>query len=1147
MKKYFLFVGLMSQLLQAQKPEAEQLWHHKERKVHYLPEGNDFVCVNPVLRFNRALYGTNTAFRVEAGDLPEFAMYMPGMGGNLQLALQNSDRHKWLIRANNIKTIYRAGSMIYEIRDSLLGDGVLHLSVLALSDAEGMVIKIKGEAVPANVKLVWIYGGASGKKFSRDGDIGADPESSFYLKPENCADNRYHLLDSKFVLSYGTGKVLTESERYEIQTVPESALKGELPKEAKQITGIYPSASTVKLIDPGHLELAFNNLEPVLPRFCVSGRYPISEKEDYFLFYNTATPVNDQPAIAFEKAEAVRSKLAGRIIVSTPDPYLNTLGGALAVAADAIWESPGYMHGAVAWRMRLPGWRGAYVADPLGWHDRARTHFDAYARSQLTKPATLGVVMDTALQLARHLEKVGTQLFSEGYITRNPDGYIGAHHYDMNLVFIDQLLNHFHYTGDTAYVKKMWPLLKRHLAWEKKNFDADDDGLYDAYAAIWASDALQYSGGGVAHSSAYNFRAFSEAAALARLIGEDGSEYEKEADKILKSIHYYLWMPGIGWYAEYMDLLGNKLVHPSAGLWTVYHAIDSKVPDPFKAYQLVRYVENHIPHIPVIAKGWNEKDLYLLSETNWQPYTWSLNNVVSSENLHTALAYWQANQKEDAFKLWRSTVLETMYLSAGPGNFQQLSFYDAMRGELYRDFADGIGMMARSLVEGLFGIRPDALHDRIIIQPGFPAQWDSARIETPDIVFQFRQNQSASHYNIQQRRNGKARSLRLIIPVTRDSIIAVLVNGQKAGYNIEPDRVDIPAISINTPAVADISISIQWAGQPIQKIIIRQQYLSNEKMIIRSKDHQAFRLLDPQRVLTEVSIRNNSLMSGLRKTDGHRTFFIRTEQGQFVWWQPFNIFISNVNPAPSKPASRNSTRYETVNISQAFNCRVTDIFKQKYLSPRPVSPTLQLPVSGIGNWAYHSLQVNLSDSGLRAKAGPAQTFTTAAGLPFKTPYDTTQKNIVFTSMWDNFPDSVIIPLKGQSSRAHFLVAGSTNPMQSRLVNGWIRVNYTDGSFDELNLENPSNWWPIEQDYYTDGFAFTTGQRKPVRISLKTGNEISEGYKYSTIRGFSNFAIDGGAATVLDLPLQPGKKLKNLVLRAIANDLVIGLMSITLER
>lgn len=76
----------------AQPGDSLRLWHNKERKVHYLPDGKDFVCVNPHLRFNRALYGTNTAFRVEAGDLPEFAMYMPGMGGNLRFALINKEK-----------------------------------------------------------------------------------------------------------------------------------------------------------------------------------------------------------------------------------------------------------------------------------------------------------------------------------------------------------------------------------------------------------------------------------------------------------------------------------------------------------------------------------------------------------------------------------------------------------------------------------------------------------------------------------------------------------------------------------------------------------------------------------------------------------------------------------------------------------------------------------------------------------------------------------------------------------------------------------------------------------------------------------------------------------------------------------------------
>jgi uncharacterized protein (DUF608 family) len=133
--------------------------------------------------------------------------------------------------------------------------------------------------------------------------------------------------------------------------------------------------------------------------------------------------------------------------------------------------------------------------------------FQGYAQSQVITPASGPIVADTALHLTRQLEKLGTSLFSSGYISRNPGGDLRPHHYDMNLVFIDELLWHFKWTGDIEFIKEMWPVIKRHLAWEKRNFDPDNDGLYDAYASIWASDALQYSGGSVTHSSAYNYRA----------------------------------------------------------------------------------------------------------------------------------------------------------------------------------------------------------------------------------------------------------------------------------------------------------------------------------------------------------------------------------------------------------------------------------------------------------------------------------------------------------------------------------------------------------------------------------------------------------------------------------------------------------------
>src|SRR5665648_803889 len=159
------------------------------------------------------------------------------------------------------------------------------------------------------------------------------------------------------------------------------------------------------------------------------------------------------------------------------------------------------------------------------------------------------------------------------------------------------------------------------------------------------------------------------------------SDVYKRQDKIKKAVNQQLWLPEKGWFAENKDLLGNQLVHTSAALWTVYHAIDEGLADPFQAYQTTKYVDYSIPHIPIVAKGLPEGDFYTLSTTNWMPYNWSINNVASGEVLHTALAYWQTGRSEEAFKLTKSMFFDYMFLGSSPGNFGQLSFYDAFRGE----------------------------------------------------------------------------------------------------------------------------------------------------------------------------------------------------------------------------------------------------------------------------------------------------------------------------------------------------------------------------------------------------------------------------------------------------------------------------------
>ena len=761
----------------------------------------------------------------------------------------------------------------------------------------------------------------------------------------------------------------------------------------------------------------------------------------------------------FWKSVDYYKQLASRIQFHTPDPYINTLGGALVLAADGDWDGQTWLHGCIGWRMPLAGWRAGYLGDVLGWNDRAVSHFDAYAKSQVTdvEPVIPHPSQDSAMNQARAEKRWGTQMYSNGYICRNPERNDQMHHYDMNLNYIDELLWHFQYDADTVYMRKMWPVLKSHLVWEKRNFDPDGDHLYDAYCCIWASDALYYSGGAVTHSSAYNYRGNKLAARIAEIIGEDPQPYRDEAEAILQALNSRLWLPGKGVWAEYQDALGMKRTHDHPAVWSIYTPIDCGACTPEQAYRATQYIDRYIPHIPVEKTG-----LYTISTSDWMPYSWSINNVAAAEVMHTALAYFEAGRSEEGYRLMKANIMDQMYYGQSPANFGQISHYDAARGECYRDFGDCIGISSRTLIQGLFGIIPQALDGTCIIRPGFPSDWDSVHVKTPYLEYTFR------------RENGR-----------------------------------------------DIFDITQHFRQPL-KIILRQNL-----------SHGAYRDIEGTSDAHQV-IFSPPKLGGVPERAGW------SEQGQesAADQTPSDSPYSGgelAEPDPSAP-------FRTVKLDKYFNASVADIFRNDYLSPRPQTTTLQIPIQGIGEWCHPQKTAEINDSVFRTKISKG--IFRMAGVPLCTPAK--GRNIIYTSLWDNYPDSVAIPLKGRAARAYLLMAGSTNHMQSRIDNGLVVVSYTDGTTDTLALRNPDNWCPIEQDYYIDGKAFCAPEPRPYRVCFGTGDVSRDLSSVVRLGGEYGRDIPGGAGQMLVMSLNPEKQLRALTLRTLSNDVVIGLMALTLS-
>lgn len=1070
-------------------------------QLRYLPDHTEFLLIGAKERFNRPLYGGNTAFRIDGGDLPEFVLYLPGRGGNIRFAIQLGNKIKWLHEADSIECRYRAGSLLYHIRDSWLGAGEIELQAISSYEQEGFIIQCISRNCPEGLTFFSVYGGLNAQRGKRDGDIGTEavPISEwFQLKPEFCAGNqfsintpqhRFHLIHPKATL---TGTVSAPCS-----FIIRDASCWEFPDEL-----LAPAALSETATDTPVLVTSLQPMNGTPVYFAwqksIHSTTDTSELADYLEVREslespskTMAPVNsenwpaEQLATQFLKEEETRRQRAEKLTVHTPDPFLDAAVSALCIGADATWDEPQQvvMHGAIAWRSKLLGWRGPYAMDALGWHDRARTHLSYWAGQQDISPipdAFPGA--DEKSNLSR----------SEAALHSN--GALSHSHYDMNLVYIDALLRHLRWTGDLEFARSIWPMIQRHLAWERRLFRRDygKNGqnlpLYEAYAAIWASDELSYNGGGVAYTSAYNLFHHREAARIAALLGEDPTPYASEADAIEQAMWKLLWLEDEqqGHFAEYRDWLGLQRLHASAGLWSIYHPIDCEFIPAHEAYQMTRYVDQSVPsHVMQYPQLSENETLRVYATSHWFPYHWSVNNVVMGENLHTALAYWQAGRSEAAYAITKGAVIASMFAGICPGNVGSMNFLDAYRGESQRDFADGAGVMARTLVEGLFGIHPDLLQQELTIRPGFPQDWEFAEMQHDSIVLHYTKT-SGNHCKIEiHPRFSKEVSLCLKLPLKVDSS-SLTINGQKPR-------------SIRSVGAEPWGY-LECRAEPSSTFSVHYEIVAKET--------------------------TESLFEAFSTDDSTPTV------SPIDWTRP-------VDPDICVP----------ITLEPYFNAKVSDIFHQTYRSPRSPFPSLSIPLQGIGGWAgAYNTQYEVQDSGLCAEAKRNKgSLKLPNGVSILTPADKESDNVIFVSRWDNYPDEVTVPLPshiGAARRAYLLLAGSTHWMQSHMDNGEITFYYQDGSSDALPLHNPTTWWPIDQDYYVDDFQFQHPGPFPLRLDLKTGvfREISPVASIQKAK-----SIDGGAATVLTFPLDPQKKLQSIRLTALSNEVVIGLMSVTLEK
>ena len=203
-----------------------------------------------------------------------------------------------------------------------------------------------------------------------------------------------------------------------------------------------------------------------------------------------------------------------------------------------------------------------------------------------------------------------------------------------------------------------------------------------------------------------------------------------------------------------------------------------------------------------------------------------------------------------------------------------------------------------------------------------------------------------------------------------------------------------------------------------------------------------------------------------------------------------------------------------IDISAFFNCNMAEVHDQQYLSPRPEGYSIGVFSNGRYAWEWnhrgHNM-VYIDDSSLRAANGLIHT---PSGVPFITPAE--GENLACVSLWDNFPTEITIPLSGNAQEIAILFASTTNAMQTQVENARITVTYEEGETTSVKLIYPINIddWLVP--------------------ALQKENETFYFSEYNH-------------ATVQRLRLDPDKKLTNVKIEAIANEVIMGVMGVSVSR
>lgn len=1040
-----------------------------------------------------------------------------GILGNLMYGLADGrGNSRWFHDFQSVSVRYIDGRLEYELKDPVFPELTVSLSVVPASETVGIISKLEFSGDSENMAFIWAYGGASAI-YTHSNHIPTD----FFYSPANSSKDIIRWEGKRGALV----RTFDDDDLYSKQIF---AIHKFIP-DYQAVMNLYSSAETAQqgFCQPATILQSPQDVidstqwhdkpKSLSGNKCVAVEYiPIQNNVPIYTMVamggNLDRTVNNLKQ-AYQNGLQRNNRISNRIVIDTPDPYLNSAVTTMAFSTEGLWGDNSILHGAWSWRMAYAGWRGWYGPLCYGAKERIRKTIRSHIQFSTILEGPDEGGLDSLLEYTDFL------------------------YYNMNEVFLDQVRAYFDYTNDIELMREIYPSLVNIVRWETRRLQPEKAHLYENALNTWISDSHWYIRGQCTQASAYMLRAHEFLANLAERLGEDPVPFQEKARKIRKAMQDVLWMPEIGVFAEYKDTLGNRLLHPEPELPTIYHSAEFGAADDVQIYQMTEWVNSHLRKEHTPGGG------LLFWSSNWFPnngrsFSHSTYDLVYAENLNFAMTCYQAGRANEAYSILRAT-LAGIFNNPTPGGLSCHTDEQGLYRSLTDEFADAISMWGKTVVEGLFGIKPCYPEGRIDLCPQLPKEWTKVSIKSPHLSYSLNDVNGCMTL---EWKSPVPVPVNLRYPLQARQIQSVLRNGKSVPYKVVAG-IGLTWLEVINPVARSGKIELIY--EPSNIVIPETQIVSNHDHIkFDLSDYSANGCYDPQGVIRTILLNDSIFEGDIDAPPGPALMFLNSISDACPLRIPMRLIINNPQVDSHQAwkarylGESDIQKWYLIDLENSYNEFVTGAVPRMIRTA--VAPEMPASQIGFEYWLEHIVTRLkpgfISDQSWRNKLTGDGLGWTTDGIPFKSQKQ--GKNIAAVSLVGDFPRSLNLEVNARGEYLYLMMSGITFPNQSHVVNVRIKLSYENDVNQIIDLVNPFTigdcWSSLRfHDTPANGFENIGGRFGPAGSSEV--EDLGRPIRVDT------------EAHLIELKLKEDLILKSIEIEAIANDICFGLMGATIRK